>query len=147
MADPKIHLNMSEKYHKRAIADFHTAESLEDLEDKVCYFGSSAEFLLLSLDHLLGWFTRSDEFTSRRSRWNCLDNHGKFKRLSQDKKNKVDDYGEYVEYVRNKLLYLQIKDLNDAIDISKFELKPLLKGFDNVSRIIRGLRQKSYRKS
>ncbi|MFQ6054355.1 MAG: hypothetical protein ACE5J3_00035, partial [Methanosarcinales archaeon] len=127
MADPKIHLNMSEKYHKRSIADFHTAEYLEDLEDKVCYFGSSAEFLLLSLDHLLGWFTRSDEFTSRRSRWNCLDNHGTFKRLSQNKRNKVMYYGAQVEYVRNQILYLRIKDLNDAIDISKFELIPLLK--------------------
>lgn len=139
MASPEEHLIMSERYHKRAIADFYTAESLEDIADKASYYSSSAEFLLLSLDHLLMWFLRSSDY-SRKSRWKALEGSNKFKRLDVPKKNMIRNFEYSVESIRNQTLYLQASSLNEVINIGKLEVKKLLRRYDRVYRTIHGLR-------
>lgn len=47
MATPEGHLIMCDWYYARAISDFQTAKFSDKLEDKVGYFASSAEFLLI----------------------------------------------------------------------------------------------------
>ncbi|MFQ6062130.1 MAG: hypothetical protein ACE5J9_03015 [Methanosarcinales archaeon] len=145
MATPEWHLKMSMKYYTRALSDFEAAKFYEELEDKACYFASSAEFLLLALDHLLSWFTRSDEFTSRISRWKSLQSHGKFRRLDSVKQKEIIKFGREVELIRNKLLYLHKTPSSDINFLSLIKLKPLLERYKNVEKIIRGLRRKNYK--
>ncbi|MFQ6063107.1 MAG: hypothetical protein ACE5J9_08020 [Methanosarcinales archaeon] len=123
MATPEGHLIMCDWYYARSKSDFQTAKSSDKLEDKVGYFASSAEFLLASVDHLLGWFTRSNEFTGRIGRRNAFMCHKNIRKLGQDKKNNFLRLFDEVETVRNKIFYLHSTDLKEVefISISKEE--------------------------
>lgn len=112
---------------KKSNAYFQTAESSKELEDKVGYFALSAECLLASVDHLMGWFTRCDEFTSRKGRRNSFMYHKKIKKLGFGKKNKLMQFIIESETVRNTIFYLHSTDLNEVEYISKSKLKLLLR--------------------
>ncbi|MFQ6071906.1 MAG: hypothetical protein ACE5KT_04290 [Methanosarcinales archaeon] len=97
MANPEEHLIMSNWYYQRAEAYFKKAEALEQLSDKAGYFALSSQCLLASTDHLLGWFTRSDEFTGRKGRKNYFMNYPKIKKLSYTEKKKFWQFFDDVE--------------------------------------------------
>ncbi|MFQ6055741.1 MAG: hypothetical protein ACE5J3_07150 [Methanosarcinales archaeon] len=140
MATPEGHLIMCDWYYARSKSDFQTAKSSDKLEDKVGYFASSAEFLLASVDHLLGWFTRSNEFTGRIGRRNAFMCHKNIRKLGQDKKNNFLRLFDEVETVRNKIFYLHSTDLKEVEFISISKLNPLLKRYKNVYSTIKQLR-------
>ncbi|MFQ6055553.1 MAG: hypothetical protein ACE5J3_06195 [Methanosarcinales archaeon] len=140
MATPEGHLKMSDWYYAKAKSNFQSAKSSDKLEDKVGYFASSAEFLLASVDHLLGWFTRSDEFTGRIGRKNAFMCHKNIRKLGHDKKKKFLQFFGEVEETRNKIFYLHSTDLNEVEFISNTDLNRLLRRYENVYRDIRNLR-------
>ncbi|MFQ6057137.1 MAG: hypothetical protein ACE5J3_14295 [Methanosarcinales archaeon] len=127
MATPEGHLKMSVWYYTVAESNFQSAETSDNLEDKVGYFALSAQCLLLSTDHLLGWFTRVDKFTGRFGRRNAFMCHKNIRRLGSDKKEKFLQFFTEIERVRNRIAYLHSTDLEEVEFISKSQLKLLLR--------------------
>lgn len=137
MATPGEHLVMSDWYYNIADAEFQKAKSSKQLSDKSGHFAISAECLLVSTDHLIGWFTKSDEFSSRKGRRNSFINHPKIRKLEHTKREKIMRFLGDVEDVRNRILYLPSTHLDEVEFTSITELKPLLRRCSGVYETIK----------
>jgi hypothetical protein len=140
MATMEEHLIMSDWHSKIAEAKFRKALSSEHLEERAGYFAISAECLLVSTDHLLNWFTRSDAFTSRRGRTKAFANHAAIKRLDYAKSRKIMTFFDKLEYIRNRMLYLRSTSLDEVEFIGITELNLLLRRYSDVYGTIRRIR-------
>ncbi|HID28290.1 MAG TPA: hypothetical protein EYP22_10860 [Methanosarcinales archaeon] len=125
------YLFLSQQYYNEASArteDVHMYSS----------YALSAACLVVAFDHAVALVTRLED-APRHKHTRHLRQLGKFKRLDSVKRKKVANFLEDIEVIRNRLLYLRKISLNEVKFIATTDLKKLLRGAENVNKILKKL--------